>query len=716
MLKKSLIALLFLAVFLFTLTNASATWGNSSFNNCRNITIDHTKIASDLTNFPVYVKVDNSTGNFTGIQVDWDDIRFYNASCNNGGSQMVYEITNYTSAVAYFWVRFNLSSSVDDVFSVYYNNTTIGNEQAPTTVWSNGYYGVWHLDEGSGTSTRNSLGGVNGTLINTPIWVTGTVGNGVNFTSTSSQKILLNDTCNLGTNGWAIEVWQNKSFAGASTWEVAMWSNRAGSGNGMSFSWRGGSDTTNNRRIIQDNGGNGLTWFGVEKVPENSYRYVVETYDGTNINAYLNNTIDNTSASVTITWGTSPRNATIASSGDSGTQYFFGGAIDEVILSNTTRSTAWINASYYNGMNQLITWSAETTNADTTAPIVTISSPTNTTYSVNSAWVNLTLNEAGSWCGRSLDGTTNVTMSNTTGNWNNQITSIDDGAHNVRVFCNDTTGNMNESTSNVVYFTTDTTVPTITFVSPANTTLSSGVVSINVTLNVAGSYCQDSLDGGTNSSMTNSSGTWHNQVSASDNPHNIQVFCNNTLNNWGNNIQYFTVDTTPPTVTISSPTNTTYTVNSIWVNVTLNEAGSWCGRSLDEASNTTLTNSTGKWHNQITSIDDGVHNIKIYCNDSQNNMGSATQYFTETITPVLEWSYYNPSSNSFFNPYTNFTFNACRPFGPCSTSNSTASPSLRVLYPSPTIALKCTNTSSAPLRVMNPKPLALLNHFTVPEQ
>ena len=65
-------------------------------------------------------------------------------------------------------------------------------------------------------------------------------------------------------------------------------------------------------------------------------------------------------------------------------------------------------------------------------------------------------------------------------------------------------------------------------------------------------------------------------------------------------------------------------------------------------------------------------------------------------------------------PYTLETFTAWRPFGPSWTSNCTLSPSFRVLYPSPTIDLKCTNTSSPLARETNPNPLALLNHLTVP--
>src|SRR5436853_7485749 len=60
------------------------------------------------------------------------------------------------------------------------------------------------------------------------------------------------------------------------------------------------------------------------------------------------------------------------------------------------------------------------------------------------------------------------------------------------------------------------------------------------------------------------------------------------------------------------------------------------------------------------------------------------------------------------------TFDACRPLGPLSNSNSTTSPSLRVRYPFSWITEKCTNTSSPVERWINPYPFAPLNHFTVP--
>src|SRR4029079_13097253 len=58
---------------------------------------------------------------------------------------------------------------------------------------------------------------------------------------------------------------------------------------------------------------------------------------------------------------------------------------------------------------------------------------------------------------------------------------------------------------------------------------------------------------------------------------------------------------------------------------------------------------------------------------------------------------------------------ACLPFGPCVTSKETFWPSLSVLKPGILIAEKCAKRSSPPPSgVMKPKPLASLNHLTVP--
>src|SRR6185312_12057483 len=60
-------------------------------------------------------------------------------------------------------------------------------------------------------------------------------------------------------------------------------------------------------------------------------------------------------------------------------------------------------------------------------------------------------------------------------------------------------------------------------------------------------------------------------------------------------------------------------------------------------------------------------------------------------------------------------FAACRPFWPCLTSNSTRWFSCSVLNPEPWMSRKWAKRSAPPESwAMKPKPLASLNHFTVP--
>ncbi|MFH1774970.1 MAG: cell wall-binding repeat-containing protein [Methanobacteriota archaeon] len=87
-------------------------------------------------------------------------------------------------------------------------------------------------------------------------------------------------------------------------------------------------------------------------------------------------------------------------------------------------------------------------------------------------------------------------------------------------------------------------------------------------------------------------------------------------------------DTTPPTVAVQSPTNTTYDVASVWVNVTLNEDTGNVTAQLDAATNYSLANSSGNW-NYLLTVSDGAHNVRIFANDSSGNMNSSQiVYFT----------------------------------------------------------------------------------------
>ncbi len=131
-----------------------------------------------------------------------------------------------------------------------------------------------------------------------------------------------------------------------------------------------------------------------------------------------------------------------------------------------------------------------------------------------------------------------------------------------------------------------------------------------------------------------------------------------TQNHTGN-ATIIIIESTKPIITIQSPTNDTYSSTSVWANVTLNEAGSWCGRSLDGAANVTMINSTGNWNNQMTSLGQNGHNVRFCCNNTLNSMNcSAIQYFTvDTIAPTYSSNVTSPVTSSTYSSTQTYQFN-----------------------------------------------------------
>jgi len=100
-------------------------------------------------------------------------------------------------------------------------------------------------------------------------------------------------------------------------------------------------------------------------------------------------------------------------------------------------------------------------------PIITVVSPQNITYpgKVN---FNITLDQNGGWCGFSLDGKANVTMSNMSAtNFNFTNTTMTNGIHNVVFSCNNTDGAINTS-SLMSSFTIDSQSPGLNITYPVN--------------------------------------------------------------------------------------------------------------------------------------------------------------------------------------------------------------------------------------------------------
>lgn len=308
----------------------------------------------------------------------------------------------------------------------------------------------------------------------------------------------------------------------------------------------------------------------------------------------------------------------------------------------------WVNDSS-NGQNQSTNFTITINRAGTLSQMFLNSSQTNVTYergvaanftatvNISGKTANIDTNITGWNVQSGTDFVTNVSTLTSTGKFNVTGYFVADANY---------TGSIETFYATV----SDTITPTITVQQPTNTTFTTSTVWSNVTLNEAGSWCGRSLDGGANTTMTNSSGNWNNQMtSLSQTPHSVRVYCNDTTGNMaaGSTI-FFTVDTIP-TITADSPTNTTYAVSSIWANATISEVASVVLRSLDSGANVSLTNSSGNWNNQMTSLSQGPHGVTIYANDTNGNDASpVTVFFTVDLPSSPYANCYNQTNISSF--------------------------------------------------------------------
>ncbi len=183
----------------------------------------------------------------------------------------------------------------------------------------------------------------------------------------------------------------------------------------------------------------------------------------------------------------------------------------------------------------------------------------------------------------------------------------------------------------------DITKPIITIESPLNRTYNTQTIHFNVTVDEALSNATVSLDNQANQTLTNDSVTHYYNISfpsVSEGFHNTTFYANDTSGNINSTTVYFTVDVTKPNIQVQRPENITYTTNvSLPINFAINESASisWCGYSLDNGSNATISNCANTTFNVSA---EGSHNIKIYANDTAGNMNvSDARFFAIDLPP-----------------------------------------------------------------------------------
>lgn len=91
------------------------------------------------------------------------------------------------------------------------------------------------------------------------------------------------------------------------------------------------------------------------------------------------------------------------------------------------------------------------------------------------------------------------------------------------------------------------------------------------------------------------------------------------------NNTYYTLETTPPKISVLSPINQAYNESSVSLVFAVDKSVNWTGYSLDGKQDVTITGNT-----TIANITNGMHNIIVYANDTFGNI-CASQNITFAI-------------------------------------------------------------------------------------
>ncbi|KYK26674.1 hypothetical protein AYK26_07245 [Euryarchaeota archaeon SM23-78] len=333
-------------------------WMNNNLDRCMNITIANSG-SENLTNFPAYINLtyDND------MLPDFKDIRFYSFECENGGQLLDYEIENYTTnSRAHIWVRIPSLPETGKTISIYYkNNTEISSGENPTGVWDNNYVMVHHLEENcaSANCTIDSTQYANN---GTPYNNTGTTGNLFNASGRIGPGYKFD-----GNNDYVSATVSQLTFNDGDEYTISAWFKAENTSN-----WKTLFEKSDNLGNFWNNTGvkfwvdNEVLYLrlnsGTQSIHSgyitsigNWYYITARMNQEKNMTLYVDgnyigsaNVTDNISAGNTETFRIGIADVYY---GD-GWEGDFNGTIDEVRVSNTSRSLNWINMSYLIVNNQ----------------------------------------------------------------------------------------------------------------------------------------------------------------------------------------------------------------------------------------------------------------------------------------------------------------------------------------------------------------------------
>ena len=301
-----------------------------------------------VSGFPVLIRFDSSSFDFTQTRPDGADIRFTDAR----GTPLPFEIEQWDEELqtGAIWVRTdtigNSTSNQHIIMSWGEADATGRSDGAAVFDTSLGYAGVWHLNEDASAGTDafrdRTVNGYHGTAageMTSGNTVSGIIGKALQFNGTTDHvtagalNVSERYTLSCWVNAADLDtvhriIWKEYSYT--------LWHDAVAGGIRLehftdSLVWRG---------IYQDN-------YRIHCITEDSWYYLAGTYDGDKIRLYINGELIDSTQS--IHYDAYSTNQPLMLGGRKGE--YFQGCMDEVRIEKTARSSDWIRLCYRNQMS-----------------------------------------------------------------------------------------------------------------------------------------------------------------------------------------------------------------------------------------------------------------------------------------------------------------------------------------------------------------------------
>jgi len=336
----------------------------SGWDNRIKLTIDHSKVDADLSHFPVTVILSSTHGDCVFDELTSDANRLKIAFTKSDGTTQLYgeiekwDDANESAVIHVSASGWSISSSADTDFYMYYdvdhadNSTYIGDiDSTPAqSVWDADFKLVMHMADATTSSVKDSTSNNNnGTKIaaNEPIEAAGKVGQGQDYDGSNDRITVPHNAVLDFTTNFTLEIIPKPDDLNQTNRYCFTKYEKYG----IIFEY---VDDTYELYTSGVTGDNPRTDSALV-VADTNYHHLGYKYDGTTFSKFFDGTITDYTKSFEL--ATSTNQLSIGASSSGGGVYL--GILDEIRLSSSARSDAWVKATYNTLWDTLLTYGSE---------------------------------------------------------------------------------------------------------------------------------------------------------------------------------------------------------------------------------------------------------------------------------------------------------------------------------------------------------------------